>query len=173
MKLEVIKDIIGQPYVAIVFSSSRENNGFILSYLDKLKQYLIKDKSYLKEEYDLLLSNKYNRDGYGHWHITVFNSMECKKFPYLLLYDGVEINTPNVICGIGTISKKMTEKSEFMETYFIILENKELDDLARIHELEKRNYHITLGFHPKDLFHAPKDYTSLIEGLEYQEPTVH
>lgn len=155
MKLEVIKDIIGQPYVALVFSHTKQNSGFICYRLNQLRNYIIRlygDDIF----YKLLIKNKDERDGKDHWHITVFNSMECKKFPYLLMLEGVEITTKNYCEGIGTIFR------DDMQTFFIVVENKELTDLMNIHQLKEKHFHITLGFNPKDLFHSPKNNESLI-----------
>lgn len=156
MKLEVIRDILGQPYIAIVFSTSRHNNDFIESYLDRLKQYILRIKYNSIETYNKLLENKEKRDGVGHWHITVFNSMECKKNPKLLEYNGYEINTPNICYGIGTIFK------EDKQTFYLVIDNNEIDQLLELNNLKKKNLHITLGFEPKDLFHYPKMRSTLI-----------
>ncbi len=155
MKLEVIKDVIGQPYVAMVFSQSRDNADVIIEYLNKLRDYTIGlygDDIY----YKLLMKFKHQRDGLGHFHITVFNSMECKKYPYLLMFNGVDINTPNEFKGIGTI------KSGGAQTFYVIVENTELTSILNVHELNPKHFHITLGFNPKDLFTEPKTVDTLI-----------
>lgn len=144
MKLTQITDILQQPYIALEFNLWDGSYNYIDTYIKQLK-------SHLGEYYELCKYNKELRDGQCKYHLTVFNSMLCKKNPELLKNENKIINDLE-FKGLGSISK------ENKRTYYIIVTSDELNKLTN-----KEFFYITLGFTHKDIFNKTKDLTTLIK----------
>lgn len=150
MKLEVIKDVIGQPYLVVKYSIENRNYTQIFNLIRKLKYYINDDDNFLN-----IVNNHTKRDGLCQWHITLFNAIECKQYPELLKLEGFEVNDVNLL-GVGTISKDNNH------TYYIVCESKELIDLYKSKINKNKYLHITIGFTNKDIFNKPKDVSTLL-----------
>lgn len=150
MKLEVITDILGQPYLVLKYSIENRNYSHILNLIRKLKQYINNDDLFFK-----IVNNHTKRDGLCQWHLTVFNAIECRKNPELLKLEGFKVNNIDLL-GVGTISKNNNQ------TYYIICESKELLDLYKSKINKDKYLHITIGFTNKDISNNPKNISTLI-----------
>ncbi len=148
MKLKKIYDVLKQPYLAVELHSGDIEFLSLFGMIGELRKHLGDDK------YNAIYENKVKRDGADTWHITVFNSMECKKSPALLRYAELQVDDVK-FHGVGKISK------EDKNTYFVVAESKVLDTLRRVESLTKNHFHVTLGFDERDLFHQPKDSSTL------------
>lgn len=155
MRLKVIEDIIKQEYVALAFDADGD------FYASTIGRHLDALRAHLGDFYHTAVSNKHKRDGEGHWHVTVFDSMECKKNSALLRYKGLGVDDL-VVHGLGSISR------DGMSTYYISVGSTRLDRLRLAEHLPPRNWHITLAFDPKDLFHASKDSSTVFAVLDEQ-----
>lgn len=146
-KLEITTDSIGQDYVVLnVTDKCRNNIKYALEWLTKTERCYNDD-----------IIKKLDRDR-GQYHVTVFNSMQCKHNPSLLKINQ-EISDLELI-GIGGIKKDLSY------TYYIICKSKQLDQLLENLDLPKRWFHITLAFNHKDLHHIDKSEQTLIKEWE-------
>lgn len=154
MKLEIIKDRIGNSYIGIDVTND----------ISILNTFTILDKSYdiktwFKDnniDFKQCLQNNMDRNG-NKLHITIFNVAECHKDPNLLQFDGFPLIEDVINKGIGFIKKD----DKF--TIFNVVESTGLDRMRELLKLKKRDLHITLGFTHKDLFHERKNIANLFQ----------
>ncbi len=149
-KIEPITDSICQDYMVLNVSDKCRNN------IKWANSWL----KYSKSCYNDDIIKKLERDR-GMYHVTVFNSMECKHCPELLKIKA-DI-TDLELLGIGGITKDLSY------TYYIICKSKQLDKLRNDLGLKQRHFHITLAFNHKDLHHIDKNEQTLIKGWEELE----
>ncbi len=142
MKLQIIKDIIGNEYIAGVFDTSN----IVLS---KLLSFAFDNIDHFK-----LFNDKLLERNHGIFHLTVFNVMECSKNPDLLKLDGLSVEFFRMN-GIGSISK------DDKATFFIPCDSSDIDILRNFIGLNKKDLHITIGFTHKDLFHDRKNICNI------------
>ena len=121
---------------------------------------------------EVLFNNKNTRDK-GKWHFTIISPKEAQeirskigdsKFNEILKEYDVEI-TPRIL-GLG---KQVKSGSE---AYYFVIDPGSMPDELRKRlsseagiELKKQDYHITLGFNPKDVFDVPKDASTIIANI--------
>lgn len=141
-----LKDSIGQNYLGLKIP-----NEVINPYLEELKKHLGGD-------FDLYTSNQQKRDD-GHYHITVINVADynrlCKSgmdsfinsLEKMFHYEIDDLNMK----GIGMATKADNN------TYFIVCESDKLDAIRTRFDLPKHDFHVTLGFNPKDVFGVRKN----------------
>lgn len=157
MKIEIIKDIKNQPYLGVLYSFDNKGYKIVLKYIRSLLS------TFDKTECLKWIDNQQLRDKYT-WHITVFNSMECRKYSHLLSkYNGFEILDIEYK-GIGSINDKNGNK-----TFYIICSSSTLDKIIESENIDKKHFHITIAFTLKDLFNENKDISTKIETIEPDE----
>jgi hypothetical protein len=61
--------------------------------------------------------------------------------------------------GIGNV------EDQWKNAYFIVTEAEKLNEIRKNLWLWNKNFHVTLGFDPDDVFTKPKDKTSLIKKI--------
>jgi hypothetical protein len=142
-----LRDILGNNYLGIKVS-----NDFVEPFLDDLK-------GILGDDFDVYTENQQNRD-HGDYHITVINTMDYNR---LAKEVGVEsfINSLEPILnyeiddlemlGVGTVTKGDNT------AYFVVCNSDKLDAVRNRFGLDKKDFHITLGFKNKDVFGLPKN----------------
>jgi|GEM_PF-6279809 len=154
VRLEYLKDIVGNNYLAINM------------YHDTIYPYLNQLKGILDDNYDSYTKNQQNRDR-GHYHITVINVIEYNK---LLKETGADkfINSLEkyfheefniTLMGIGKAEREPNT------AYFIVVKSEELQEFRKIFGLPEYDFHITLGFLHKDVFGVRKNTV-----LKLQDP---
>ena len=153
MRIEYIKDINGQNYLAIKVELSN-----IQPFLDRLE-------SELGEDFLLYTGNQIVRDG-GKYHITVINVMDYGRLVKSLGMDKFlsglepileyEIDDLDML-GVGKADSKGNT------SYFVVCESDKLDAVRTRFGLPKQDFHITLGFDKKDVFGVTKDKSSLLD----------
>lgn len=144
--LTYLKDSIGQNYLGLKIP-----NDIIDPYLDKLK-------NHLGDDFETYTENQQKRDN-GHYHTTVINVVDYMR----LCKSGMDefINSLEPIFhyeiddldmrGIGTVTKDTNT------TYFIVCESDKLQAIRTRFELPEHDFHVTLGFNPKDVFGVRKN----------------
>lgn len=152
MRIEYIKDINGQNYLAIKVELSN-----IQPFLDRLE-------SELGEDFLLYTGNQIARDG-GKYHITVINVMDYGRLvkslgmdKFLSALESIleyEIDDLDML-GVGKAESKGNT------SYFVVCESDKLDAVRTRFGLPKQDFHITLGFDKKDVFGVTKDKSSLL-----------
>ena len=152
MRIEYIKDINGQNYLAIKVELSN-----IQPFLDRLE-------SELGEDFLLYTGNQIARDG-GKYHITVINVMDYGRLTKSMGMDKfVSALQPILEYVIDDLSMLGVGKAEAKgnTTYFVVCESDKLDAVRKRFGLPKQDFHITLGFDKKDVFGVTKDKSSLL-----------
>jgi hypothetical protein len=152
MRIEYIKDIDGQNYLAIKVELSN-----IQPFLDRLQSELGKD-------FLLYTGNQIARDG-GKYHITVINVMDYGRLVKSLGMDKfLSALEPILEYEIDDIDMLGVGKAEGKgnTTYFIVCESDKLDAVRTRFNLSKQDFHVTLGFDKKDVFGVTKDKSSLL-----------
>lgn len=146
--LTYLKDRLGNNYLGIDLP------------IDIVDPYLSELKSKIPlEDYNLLIANQQNRD-HGQHHITVINVMEYNKLTKDMGVDKFinslepifhyEIDDLNML-GVGSAKK------ETNTAYFIVCESDKLDAIRIRFGLPKQDFHVTIGFNPKDVFGVRKN----------------
>lgn len=146
--LTYLKDKIGNNYLGIDLP------------IDVVEPYLNELKNHLSaENFDIFTKNQQTRD-HGQHHITVINVMDYNR---LAKEWGIDkfINSLEPIfhyeiddlemLGVGTATK------ETNQTYFVVCNSEKLDAIRNRFNLPKQDFHITIGFNPKDVFGVPKN----------------
>ena len=146
--LTYLKDTIGNNYVGINIPEA-----VVEPHLEKLKEILG------EEDFQIFTQNQKNRD-HGRYHITVINVMDCnrlsKEMGMVSFVKSVELAFEYPVedlelLGLGTASKNDNT------AYFIVCSSDSLDAVRTRFNLNKQDFHTTLGFNTKDVFGVPKN----------------
>jgi hypothetical protein len=146
--LTYLKDTIGNNYVGINIPEA-----VVEPHLEKLKEILG------EEDFQIFTQNQKNRD-HGRYHITVINVMDCnrlsKEMGMVNFVKSVELAFEYPVedlelLGLGTASKNDNT------AYFIVCSSDSLDAVRTRFNLNKQDFHTTLGFNTKDVFGVPKN----------------
>ena len=146
--LTYLKDTIGNNYVGINIPEA-----VVEPHLEKLKEILG------EEDFQIFTQNQMMRDN-GHYHITVINVMDCNRLSKEMgmtdFVKSVELAFEYPIedlelLGVGTASKGDNT------AYFIVCQSDALDAVRTRFNLNKQDFHITLGFNTKDVFGVSKN----------------
>ena len=151
MRIEYIKDINGQNYLAIKVELSNK------PFLDRLE-------SELGEDFLLYTGNQIERDG-GKYHITVINVMDYGRLVKSLGMDKfVSALQPILEYEIDDLDMLGVGKAESKgnTSYFVVCESDKLDAVRTRLGLPKQDLHITIGFDKRDVFGVVKDKSSLL-----------
>jgi hypothetical protein len=147
MKLEYIKDVLGNNYIGIKFDKQ-----LILPFLKEMSLHLS------EEDYNQYCQLQQDRDN-GYYHMTVINVMEynglIKKYGPDKVADAFEkwesIEFLPQLMGIGSASNNNNR------AFFVVVNCQPINILREAWGLEKRDLHITIGFKWKDVHGIPKN----------------
>lgn len=150
-----LRDILGNNYLGLDIPVS-----VVQPHLNELRDILG------EEDYIKFTENQIKRDG-GHYHITVINVMDHNRLSKQMGIDKF-VNSLDPIfkypiddlklLGVGRAQKN--ENTAF----FIVCDSAKLDSVRSRYELQKQDFHVTLGFHWKDVFGVPKNELFKKEG---------
>lgn len=146
MPLDFVKitDSAGLVYIGAYIKESQ-----LQSYLSQLKQH----KPQLFAE---LRESQIKRD-HGKFHLTLINPYEYRD---LTEAQKAELTkTANIaveLHGLGSVSK--TNQS----TFYVIATSERAQNLRRAVGLKDKDFHITLGFTPSDIYDMRKDISTLV-----------
>ena len=143
-----IRDVLGNNYLGLDIPVS-----VVQPYLNELKDILGED------DYAKFTENQIKRDG-GHYHITVINVMDYNRLSKQMGIDKF-VNSLDPIfkypiddlrmLGVGRAQKN--ENTAF----FIVCDSAKLEAIRIRYELQKQDFHVTLGFNWKDVFGVRKN----------------
>ena len=146
--LTYLKDAIGNNYVGINIP-----NEDVEPHLEKLKEILG------EEDFEIFTQNQKMRD-HGHYHITVINVMDCNRL-------SKEMGMSNFVKSVELAFEYPVEDLEMLgvgeaskngnTAYFIVCSSDSLDAVRTRFNLNKQDFHVTLGFNVKDVFGVPKN----------------
>ena len=150
-----LKDILGNNYLGLDIPVS-----VVQPYLNELRDILGED------DYTKFTENQIKRDG-GHYHITVINVADYNR---LSKHMGVDkfVNSLDPILKYPIDDLKLlgvgrAQKNE-NTAFFIVCDSAKLEAIRNRFELEKHDFHITLGFNWKDVFGIRKNELFKKEG---------
>jgi hypothetical protein len=145
--IEHISDTIGQNYIGLSFTPEAT------TYLNTLKE--ITSES----DYKLFTDNQQKRDK-GKFHITVLNVAEYNSLSKEMGIDKF-INSLDLVFKYPIDDLKMlgvgTESRNENKAYFIVCSSSKLEALRNRYNLPNKDFHITLGFNPRDVFGVRKN----------------
>jgi 2'-5' RNA ligase len=143
--IEKINDVLGNKYYTIKIDAN-----LVDPYLEKLRE--------VEPDHEVFIANQQKRDR-DKYHITVLSVPEISALnvaevstvaldEYLL---GLEVKDL-IIDGIGSATNDRGFK-----TYYIAVSSVTLNSIrSKFAELEPKDFHITIGFNPKDVFGVRK-----------------
>jgi hypothetical protein len=144
-----LTDVLGNKYIGLKFDYLH-----LAEILGEWEDYYIRNGK--EEKLELLIENQAKRDG-GHYHSTVVTVPEYNKVKQeAQKFLGTEVDFS--VLGIG----KAVDKNE---THFIVITSTDLQNIRTKLGFGKKDFHITVGFHQKDVFTKPKDETSIYINL--------
>lgn len=103
-----------------------------------------------------LSERKATRDGSSNLHVTVVSPPEMRKLDRAVVEQSLRGPMQFEAIGVGCV------RDEGNEAWFIVLESPEGQEVRRELGLPAKDFHATLGFKVKDIFHTPKTEATLI-----------
>lgn len=131
-KIDVLTDVVGQHYLGCSFDWK------------ELQEYILSFNS-VEPNHTLLASNRKKRDG-EKYHMTFLNVGEYNKAKKPTIDSIIEIE----LLGVG----KATDDTSV--AYYIVCNCLEGQKIRESLELSEKDFHITLGFDPRDVHGVPK-----------------
>lgn len=153
--VEYQKDILGSNFLGITI-----NPGVVSQSLQTMKEIL-------GEQSDKFIKSQVDRDG-GKYHITVMNVSEfnslTNKFGADKFVNSLDAVFDYPIDDIKFMGLGKAEKAN-NKAFFVVVKSEKLDQIRDKYGLEKKDFHITLGFYPRDVHGVRKN-----EVIEQNEP---
>ncbi len=153
MKIQFIKDTVGNNYVGVVVHYNK-----VVDFLNKMYEII-------PDEYSEYLGNQQSRD-HGQYHITVLNVAECNMISNKIGMDkyaqriqnltDIEINDIKYY-GLGKATRN--ENTAF----YIVIKSNTLDEIRKSFELKPKDFHVTVGFKWKDVHGVDKGISTIVE----------
>lgn len=116
--------------------------------------YLAQLKNLLNEKYVSFRQNQEIRD-HGQFHVTLVNPYEYQNINKNQFTLGKKFNV--TLHGLGRVEKDNSA------TYFVVASSDEGQRFRQTLLLKAKDFHITLGFKPTDIYSERKDLNSLIK----------
>ncbi|XPF95616.1 hypothetical protein ACM9HF_06275 [Colwellia sp. RE-S-Sl-9] len=120
-----------------------------------LSVYLQQMKNILGNEFSSFRERQAIRDHHT-FHVTLINPYELQAVTKTINF-GEKLSVS--LLGLGRVLK------EDQATYFVVAQSPEAQYFRQLLVLPAKDFHVTLGFKPKDIFGVSKNETSLIKGL--------
>lgn len=143
-----LKDRLGNNYLGIDVPYE-----IVEPYLTKLEEILG------KENYHIFTKNQQQRD-HGNYHITVINVMDYNRLSKELGVDNF-VNSLELVFDFEIDDLEMLGVGQAVKetntAYFIVCQSDKLDAIRTRFNLPKQDFHVTIGFNPKDVFGVPKN----------------
>ena len=145
--VEYLTDVIGNNYLGV-----KMPEGVIDKHLTQLKGILS------EEDYVKFTDNQKKRD--NGYHLTVMSVAEFNGITKKMGMDKFVSSLQQIfkyeiddlkMLGVGT-AKKSTN-----QTYFVVCQSDKLDAVRDFYGLDEKDFHVTIGFHWKDVFGVRKN----------------
>lgn len=150
-----LKDVLGNNYLGLDIPVS-----VVQPHLNELRDILGED------DYVKFTENQIKRDG-GHYHITVINVADYNR---LSKHMGIDkfVNSLDPILKYPIDDLKLlgvgrAQKNE-NTAFFIVCDSAKLEAIRNRYELQKQDFHVTLGFNFRDVFGVRKNELFKKEG---------
>ena len=146
--IKYLKDSLGNNYLGLDIPKN-----VVDPFLNELRDILGED------DYVKFTENQIKRDG-GHYHITVINVADFNKLSKQMGMDRfVNSLVPIFIYDIDDLKMLGIGRAQKGEntSFFIVCNSDKLDAVRTRYELQKQDFHVTLGFSQKDVFGVRKN----------------
>ena len=155
VNISKLVDNQGQPYIGALVSRAD-----LLPYLVDLAQRL-------GDEYASYRALQSARD-HQQFHITLISSSEYQLADKFLLTkvvfgtmdDHISTQVNVTLLGLGEV------KSEDKKTFFVVAQSHDAQFIRQQLLLNNKDFHVTLGFSPSDIYGVKKDRTTLVDKSE-------
>jgi hypothetical protein len=144
--IRFLKDNIGQNYLGITI------------YEDSIVTFLEHLKDLVGDNYDKLTQNQKKRD-LGSYHITVINTTEYNSLLSKFGADRVTQRLESILdkqLDITLLGLGKAQKDPNIE-YFVVVKSEMLQEVRRIFGLKPKDFVVTIGFNPGEVFGVPKN----------------
>ena len=140
-----LKDVLGNNYLGLDIPIT-----IIQPYLNELRDILGED------DYTKFTENQIKRDG-GHYHITVINVIDFNKLSNNIdkFVNSLDPILKYPIDDLKLLGVGRSQKNE-NTAFFIVCDSAKLEAIRNRYELQKQDFHVTLGFNFKDVFGVSK-----------------
>ncbi len=146
--------------ITVKLAQLEDNAGlkYIGGTVDKadLNPFLAQLKTLLGEEFETYRNEQIKRD-HGEFHVTVVNPFEYEKLnstQQVLLEQDLDYEV--TLLGMGK-----AEKGD-KKAFFVVAKSPKAQALRALLSLKEKDFHITLGFYPTDVYGVAKNESSLI-----------
>ena len=148
-----LKDVLGNNYLGLDIPKH-----VVEPFLNELRDILGED------DYTKFTENQIKRDG-GHYHITVINVIDFNKLSNNIdkFVNSLDPILKYPIDDLKLLGVGRAQKNE-NTAFFIVCDSAKLEAIRNRFELEKHDFHITLGFNWKDVFGIRKNELFKKEG---------
>ena len=128
-----------------------------------ITNYLAQLQAIESDNFDQLRAGQIKRD-HGKFHVTLINPYEIKKISQSKINNLLASDTAIEfqVKGLGRVFKEQSKAKEQARTYFVVLTSPQADELRKTLGLAPKDFHITLGFSPSDIFGVRKDESTLV-----------
>jgi len=120
-----------------------------------LAPYLQQMKILLTDDFVQYRQNQALRD-HQTFHVTLINPFEYREVDQDKIQLGKSMNIK--LLGLGAVSK------EQQSTYFVVVQSAQAQFYRQQLALAKKDFHVTLGFNPQDIYGVSKNVDTLLEG---------
>lgn len=152
VKLTKLTDSQGQVYLGALVSRA------------ELSPYLSQLKTILKDDFQRFRANQAARD-HQSFHMTILSPKEYQLADKALIE---QLLSPNLnssfsnqlkitLLGLG----KVVQNSK--KTYFVVTQSSDAQLIRQRFLLKAKNFHVTLGFNPSDIYGVKKDRSTLVK----------
>ena len=140
-----LKDVLGNNYLGLDIPITT-----IQPYLNELRDILGED------DYAKFTENQIKRDG-GHYHITAINVADFNKLSNNIdkFVNSLDPILKYPIDDLKLLGVGRAQKNE-NTAFFIVCDSAKLEAIRNRYELQKQDFHVTLGFNFKDVFGVSK-----------------
>jgi len=152
VKLTKLTDSQGQVYLGASVSRT------------ELSSYLSRLKTILKDDFQRFRANQAARD-HQSFHMTILSPKEYQLADKALIE---QLLSPNVNSSFSSQLKitllglgKVAQNSK--KTYFVVTQSSDAQLIRQRFLLQAKDFHVTLGFNPSDIYGVKKDHSTLIK----------
>jgi len=130
----------------------------------ELSPYLSQLKTILKDDFQRFRANQAARD-HQSFHMTILSPKEYQLADKALIEQLLSPNLNNsfssqlkiTLLGLG----KVVQNSK--KTYFVVTQSSDAQLIRQRFLLKAKNFHVTLGFNPSDIYGVKKDRSTLVK----------
>ncbi|WP_286261659.1 hypothetical protein [Thalassotalea atypica] len=148
-------------FISLSIEELRDNTGLIyLAGVVKpadIEIYLKQLKTLLSTEYEAYRAAQKKRD-HGQFHITIVNPFE---------YEKLNKNEVTVLASKQHLTFKLqglgAVKNGHGATYFVVAQSKQAQEFRHQLSLKNKDFHVTLGFYPQDIYGVRKNEQTIIK----------